>query len=180
MVGRLHPTVRGELLIGAAVFLLGAAIGVLWEAADAMLTARRAEREQLRGAGALLDQLEDERDELQRQLDAGEASPQFFHTREQLRQERDELLRERDELQARMVAAAVAPLPLDAVREAIAKADDGELLRDALARTRCACETGHGVCYCGADELAREPEPPEPDEEPAREQDGADGPGAAP
>jgi hypothetical protein len=189
MVGRLHPTVRGELLIGAAVFLLGAAIGVLWEAADAMLTARRAEREQLRGAGALLDELEDERDELQRQLDAGDvgANLEVLAERDELRRqrehdeagwtrrydeiqrERDELAREVDELQARMIAAAVAPLPLDAVRAAIEQADDGELLRDAVerARGRCACETGQGVCYCAARD----------EDEPEREQDGAGGPG---
>jgi hypothetical protein len=74
MVGRPHPTARAELAIGVAVFLIGAAIGVLVEAAELIARARRDEREQLRGAGRLLDELEDERDELRRQLDAAAAA----------------------------------------------------------------------------------------------------------
>jgi hypothetical protein len=128
----LHPTVRAEVAIGAAVFLTGAAVGVLVEAVEQLRRARRAEREQLRGAGALVDELERDRDELRTQVNAlGGRLARAEVARDQLRDAIDEHRGEPGSIvEPRDVALYAAAFPP----------------RVLVSEKRCACVRGAELC----------------------------------
>jgi hypothetical protein len=171
MIGRQHPTARAELAIAVAVFLIGAGIGALVEAAELIAGARRAEREQLRAAGAVLDELEDERDALAACQERDHRT--IMHQSRQLTELR------------RQIDAAPLTLPIELVREAIAAADDGELLRDAIAHARRMPTGPERACEAPCAGVDSEPHIcdglghgcPHVEPDAGYEQDGAGGPG---